>query len=122
MTLDRQKLLTLLQKLDNPDDDEVLKTAREIHQYIITTQTSWEQLLLEPNTPPLPDNDTLSSTEISKNQKNNITLINKLLSYPSLNEDTREELKALLRDIHTHDFNKKDEQYLQRLSTLITKK
>ena len=120
MSFDRQTLITLLKHLDNPDDDVVLKTAREIHQYIIKTQISWEQLLQE--TPSLSDDDISYTPEISKTQNDNITRINKLLSYPTLNEDTRQELKALLRDIHTHHFNKTDELYLEHLSSLIRQK
>ena len=43
--LERQKFIDLLNKLGDPNDDEVIAAARDLHAQVVVSGLTWDDLL-----------------------------------------------------------------------------
>ena len=132
--LDRNHVLKLLNQLDHSEDHEVLTAARALVQYIQDLGLDWETLL--PNLPdddyPF-DHDDITNVDAEENFASDIKTLDQsqaaeeakrietILKNHNLNEDTKEDLHALLDMIKEGNFSIMDQHYVQALDARLKK-
>ena len=115
--LERQKFIDLLNKLGDPNDDEVIAAARDLHAQVVVSGLTWDDLLFpeeeeeeEEEEPPLNEEE----------QKEALSLINQI-SELGVSAETKEELEVYKIDIKEGEFEKMDLKYLQALHKRLAK-
>ncbi|MEA2779000.1 MAG: hypothetical protein QOK29_544 [Rhodospirillaceae bacterium] len=123
--MDRQGFISLLERLGDPDDAAVVKSAREIHRVMQAEGISWDELLRAsaededspissavPVDPALLDEPANAAVE-------DLALIDALLARDALSETTRQEIEDMRADIQRGDFTARDRKYLQDLAARL---
>jgi hypothetical protein len=123
--LDRQGFISLLERLGDPDDAVVVRSAREIHRRMQAAGVSWDELLRAP----AEDDDSLTSSAMPVDPElldlpadaavDDLALIDGLLAGDALSETTRQEIEDMRADIQRGDFTARDRKYLQDLAARL---
>lgn len=117
---DRNKIVELLERLGGPDDEQVLRAARELHALVQESDSAWDDLLArdplahdpdEPERAPAPPVDLGDATAQ--------TLIDRLLAQADLSDLTRDELAGYKNDIAEGEFSDDDRRYLLALEARL---
>ena len=116
--LERQKFIDLLNKLGDPNDDEVIAAARDLHAQVVVSGLTWDDLLF-------PDEDEDEEEEeepplSEEEEKEALSLINQI-SELGVSAETKEELEEYKIDIKEGEFEKMDLKYLQALHKRLAK-
>ena len=111
--LERQKFIDLLNKLGDPNDDEVIAAARDLSAQVVVSGLTWDDLLFpeeEEEEPPLSEEE----------EKEALSLINQI-SELGVSAETKEELEEYKIDIKEGEFEKMDLKYIQALHKRLAK-
>lgn len=130
---DRAELITLLNRLGDPDDAAVLAAARELDRRLRAAGTRWEELLPgnpRPTGEEPPDGTIMGdfsdngldepATRVPGGLAGDETLIAKLLSEYDLSTQTREDLEDMRAAIAEGEFTERDSRYLRDLLARLT--
>jgi len=129
--LNRQNFIDLLNKLGDPNDDEVIAAARDLSAQVVVSGLTWDDLLFpeeeekeeeeeeeeeeekeekEEEEPPLSEEE----------KKEALSLINQI-SELGVSAETKKELEEYKIDIKEGEFEKMDLKYLQALHKRLAK-
>jgi len=127
--LNRQNFIDLLNKLGDPNDDEVIAAARDLSAQVVVSGLTWDDLLLpqeeeaeeeeaeeeekeeeEEEEPPLSEEE----------EKEALSLINQI-SELGVSAETKKELEEYKIDIKEGEFEKMDLNYLRALHKRLAK-
>ena len=137
---DRDGLISLLQELNNDDDEKVLKAARALRGGMRASGRTWDDLLRDSNdesrsreetTEDIDDDDDDESedepedkkatTSVSMDNDEALKLIDKMLKKSNVSASMREELMGYKEDIADGEFEASDRQYLRALHARLLK-
>jgi hypothetical protein len=130
--LDRAELLSLLERLGDPDDAAVLAAARELDGRLRATGTSWEELLGNPRLSGAEPADggvigSFSDDDLDEpairaagGLGDDEALIARLLSEHDLSAQTREDLEDMRAAMSEGEFTERDSRYLRDLLARLT--
>ena len=126
--LDRNQIIQLLTNLGKEQDEKVLLAARSLHSRVTESGLTWEDLLVkdqsEINTETkdnfLKDEDE-NIPEISVDETQTLSLIEKLLANDNFSSDLHEELMEYQTEISDGKFEPRDHRYVHALYTRLTK-
>ena len=139
VTLERNKVIELLDKLGNEQDEDVLAAARMLHSQITESGMGWEDLLVgdepeveeEAQVDSLPDegdeNDDIAEdtvepdTRFTGDETQTLSLIEKLLARDGISSEFREELEEYKTDISDGIFDSSDHRYVHAVYARLTK-
>ena len=150
--LNRDEIITLLERLGSGDDAEVLDAARALHAAIAHAGTNWDDLLVpedagdggddgdageiadagdsgdgdEAAEPADTGADEAAETETPAGKGNRdadaLALIKKLLARPGITDSFREEMAGYKADIAAGEFADADHKYLRALAKRLSGK
>ncbi len=138
---DRDGLISLLQELNNDDDEKVLKAARALRGGMRASGRTWDDLLRDSNdesrsreetTEDIDDDDDddesedepedkKATTSVSMDNDEALKLIDKMLKKSNVSASMREELMGYKEDIADGEFEASDRQYLRALHARLSK-
>ena len=139
VTLERNQVIELLDKLGSEQDEDVLAAARMLHSQITESGMGWEDLLVgdepeveeEAQVDSLPDegdeNDDLAEdtvepdTRFTGDETQTLSLIEKLLARDGISSEFREELEEYKIDISDGKFESGDHHYVHAVYARLTK-
>ena len=136
VTLERNQVIELLDKLGSEQDEDVLAAARMLHSQITESGMGWEDLLVgdepeveeEAQVDSLPDeNDDIAEdtvepdTRFTGDETQTLSLIEKLLARDGISSEFREELEAYKIDISDGKFESSDHHYVHAVYARLTK-
>jgi len=139
VTLERNKVIELLDKLGNEQDEDVLAAARMLHSQITESGMGWGDLLVgdepeveeEVQVDSLPDEgdekDDIadgtveSDTRFTGDETQTLSLIERLLAHDGISSEFREELEEYKTDISDGIFDSSDHRYVQAVYARLTK-
>ena len=151
VTLERNQVIELLDKLGSEQDEDVLAAARMLHSQIIESGMGWEDLLVgdepegeeETQDDSLPDEDDEDDqddqddqddedddiaedtvepdTRFTGDETQTLSLIEKLLARAGISSELREELEEYKTDISGGEFQSSDHRYVHSLYARLTK-
>jgi len=143
VTLERNQVMELLDKLGSEQDEDVLAAARMLHSQITESGMGWEDLLVgdEPEVEEeaqaqaqansLPDegdkNDDIAEdtvepdTRFTGDETQTLSLIEKLLARDGISSEFREELEEYKIDISDGKFESGDHHYVHAVYARLTK-
>ena len=139
VTLERNKVIELLDKLGNEQDEDVLAAARMLHSQITGSGMGWGDLLVgdepeveeEAQVNSLPgegdENDDIAEdsvehdTRFTGDETQTLSLIEKLLARHGISSEFREELEEYKTDISDGTFNTNDHRYVHAVYARLTK-
>jgi len=139
VTLERNQVMELLDKLGSEQDEDVLAAARMLHSQITESGMGWEDLLVgdepeveeEAQVDSLPDegdeNDDLAEdtvepdTRFTGDETQTLSLIEKLLARDGISSEFREELEEYKIDISDGSFESGDHHYVHAVYARLTK-
>ena len=139
VTLERNKVIELLDKLGNEQDEDVLAAARMLHSQITESGMGWGDLLVgdeleveeEVQVDSLPDEgdekDDIaegtvgSDTRITGDETQTLSLIERLLAHDGISSEFREELEEYKTDISDGIFDSSDHRYVHAVYERLTK-
>ena len=139
VTLERNKVIELLDKLGNEQDEDVLAAARMLHSQITECGMGWEDLLVgdepeveeEVQVDSLPDEgdekDDIaegtvgSDTRFTGDETQTLSLIERLLAHDGISSEFREELEEYKTDISDGIFDSSDHRYVHAVYARLTK-
>ena len=139
VTLERNQVIELLDKLGSEQDEDVLAAARMLHSQIIESGMGWEDLLVgdepeveeEAQVDSLPDegdeNDDIAEdtvepdTRFTGDETQTLSLIEKLLARDGISSEFREELEGYKTDISDGIFESNDHRYVHAVYARLTK-
>jgi len=139
VTLERNQVMELLDKLGSEQDEDVLAAARMLHSQITESGMGWEDLLVgdepeveeEAQVDSLPDegdeNDDLAEdtvepdTRFTGDETQTLSLIEKLLACDGISSEFREELEEYKIDISDGSFESGDHHYVHAVYARLTK-
>ena len=139
VTLERNKVIELLDKLGSEQDEDVLAAARMLHSQITESGMGWEDLLVgdepeveeEAQVDSLPDegdeNDDIAEdtvepdTRFTGDETQTLSLIEKLLARDGISSEFREELEEYKTDISDGIFESNDHRYVHAVYARLTK-
>ena len=139
VTLERNKVIELLDKLGSEQDEDVLAAARMLHSQITESGMGWEDLLVgeepeveeEAQVDSLPDegdeNDDIAEdtvepdTRFTGDETQTLSLIEKLLARDGISSEFREELEEYKTDISDGIFESSDHRYVHAVYARLTK-
>jgi hypothetical protein len=134
--LDRDSLIALLDRLGDPDEAEVLATAREIDRRVRESGMTWSELLAPPPSATsgsgedyddyrgaFTDDDPFDVNQPRPRDgyASDIALIDELLNNQDLAPETRQELVDFKSDIAEGEFTNMDAKYLRGLHARLTR-
>ena len=140
VTLERNQVIELLDKLGSEQDEDVLAAARMLHSQITESGMGWEDLLVgdepeveeEAQVDSLPDegdeNDDIAEdtvepdTRFTGDETQTLSLIEKLLARDGISSEFREELEEYKTDISDGIFESSDHRYVHAVYARLTKK
>jgi hypothetical protein len=112
---DRDQIVSLLGRLGESDDSEVLGAARQLHEMVTESGAAWDDLLAPSDTateePPAEPVDLEDTAALS--------LLETLLVREDLSDEMREELEGYKADIAEGEFTDDDRRYLIALETRL---
>ena len=139
VTLERNQVIELLDKLGSEQDEDVLAAARMLHSQITESGMGWEDLLVgdepeveeEAQVDSLPDegdeNDDIAEdtvepdTRFTGDETQTLSLIEKLLARDGISSEFREELEEYKTDISDGIFESSDHRYVHAVYARLTK-
>ena len=139
VTLERNKVIELLGKLGNEQDEDVLAAARMLHSQITESGMGWGDLLVgdepeveeEVQVGSLPDEgdekDDIaegtveSDTRFTGDETQTLSLIERLLAHDGISSEFREELEEYKTDISDGIFDSSDHRYVHAVYARLTK-
>ena len=136
VTLERNQVMELLDKLGSEQDEDVLAAARMLHSQITESGMGWEDLLVgdepeveeEAQVDSLPDeNDDIAEdtvepdTRFTGDETQTLSLIEKLLARDGISSEFREELEEYKIDISDGKFESGDHHYVHAVYARLTK-
>ena len=139
VTLERNQVMELLDKLGSEQDEDVLAAARMLHSQITESGMGWEDLLVgdepeveeEAQANSLPDegdkNDDIAEdtvepdTRFTGDETQTLSLIEKLLARDGISSEFREELEEYKIDISDGSFESGDHHYVHAVYARLTK-
>jgi|TARA_B110000263_G_scaffold241206_1_gene245203 hypothetical protein len=136
VTLERNQVIELLDKLGSEQDEDVLAAARMLHSQITESGMGWEDLLVgdepeveeEAQVDSLPDeNDDIAEdtvepdTRFTGDETQTLSLIEKLLARDGISSEFREELEEYKIDISDGKFESGDHHYVHAVYARLTK-
>ena len=139
VTLERNKVIELLDKLGSEQDEDVLAAARMLHSQITESGMGWGDLVVgdapefeeEAQVDSLPDEgdenddiaeDTLEpDTRFTGDETQTLSLIEKLLARDGISSEFREELEEYKTDISDGIFESSDHRYVHAVYAHLTK-
>ena len=136
VTLERNQVMELLDKLGSEQDEDVLAAARMLHSQITESGMGWEDLLVgdepeveeEAQVDSLPDeNDDIAEdtvepdTRFTGDETQTLSLIEKLLARDGISSEFREELEEYKIDISDGKFESSDHHYVHAVYARLTK-
>ena len=139
VTLERNQVIELLDKLGSEQDEDVLAAARMLHSQITESGMGWEDLLVgdepeveeEAQVDSLPEegdeNDDIAEdtvepdTRFTGDETQTLSLIEKLLARDGISSEFREELEAYKTDISDGIFESNDHRYVHAVYARLTK-
>ena len=139
VTLERNQVIELLDKLGSEQDEDVLAAARMLHSQITESGMGWEDLLVgdepeveeEAQVDALPDegdeNDDIAEdtvepdTRFTGDETQTLSLIEKLLARDGISSEFREELEEYKTDISDGIFESSDHRYVHAVYARLTK-
>ena len=139
VTLERNKVIELLDKLGNEQDEDVLAAARMLHSQITESGIGWGDLLVgdepeveeEVQVGSLPDEgdekDDIaegtveSDTRFTGDETQTLSLIERLLAHDGISSEFREELEEYKTDISDGIFDSSDHRYVHAVYARLTK-
>jgi len=139
VTLERNKVIELLDKLGNEQDEDVLAAARMLHSQITESGMGWGALLVgdepeveeEVQVDSLPDEgdekDDIadgtvgSDTRFTGDETQTLSLIERLLAHDGISSEFREELEEYKTDISDGIFDSSDHRYVHAVYARLTK-
>ena len=139
VTLERNKVIELLDKLGNEQDEDVLAAARMLHSQITESGMGWGDLLVgdepeveeEVQVDSLPDEgdekDDIaegtvgSDTRFTGDETQTLSLIERLLAHDGISSEFREELEEYKIDISDGKFESGDHHYVHAVYARLTK-
>ena len=139
VTLERNQVIELLDKLGSEQDEDVLAAARMLHSQITESGMGWEDLLVgdepeveeEAQVDSLPDegdeNDDIAEdtvepdTRFTGDETQTLSLIEKLLARDGISSEFREELEEYKTDISDGTFDSSDHRYVHAVYARLTK-
>jgi len=136
VTLERNQVIELLDKLGSEQDEDVLAAARMLHSQITESGMGWEELLVgdepeveeEAQVDSLPDeNDDIAEdtvepdTRFTGDETQTLSLIEKLLARDGISSEFREELEEYKIDISDGKFESGDHHYVHAVYARLTK-
>ncbi|WP_158044670.1 hypothetical protein [Skermanella pratensis] len=128
--LDRDSFIALLGRLGDPDEAEVLASAREIDRRVRESGLSWNDLLVPPQGAvdedyhgAFTDDDPLEVGPVRRpgGYPDDLTLIEELLSHDTLSPGARQELLDFKSDIAEGEFTDMDSKYLRDLHARLSR-
>ena len=139
VTLERNQVIELLDKLGSEQDEDVLAAARMLHSQITESGMGWEDLLVgdepeveeETQVNSLPEegdeNDDIAEdtvepdTRFTGDETQTLSLIEKLLARDGISSEFREELEEYKIDISDGKFESGDHHYVHAVYARLTK-
>ena len=139
VTLERNKVIELLDKLGTEQDEDVLAAARMLHSQSTESGLGWGDLLVgdepevedEAQVDPLPaegdENDDIAEDTVEPDKKftgdetPTLSLIEKLLARDGISSEFREELEGYKTDISDGEFDSSDHRYVHAVYARLTK-
>ena len=136
VTLERNQVIELLDKLGSEQDEDVLAAARMLHSQITESGMGWEDLLVgdepeveeEAQVDSLPDeNDDIAEdtvepdTRFTGDETQTLSLIEKLLARDGISSEFREELDEYKIYISDGKFESGDHHYVHAVYARLTK-
>ena len=139
VTLERNQVIELLNKLGSKQDEDVLAAARMLHSQITESGMGWADLLVgdepeveeEGQVNSLPDegdeNDDIAEdtvepdTRFTVDETHTLSLIEKLLARDGISSEFREELEEYKTDISDGIFESSDHRYVHAVYARLTK-
>ena len=139
VTLERNQVIELLDKLGSEQDEDVLAAARMLHSQITESGMGWEDLLVgdepeveeEAQVDSRPDegdeNDDIAEdtvepdTRFTGDETQTLSLIEKLLARDGISSEFREELEGYKTDISDGIFESNDHRYVHAVYARLTK-
>ena len=119
--LDRQKFIDLLNKLGDPNDDEVIAAARDLSAQVVVSGLTWDDLLFPEEEEKEEEEEEKEEPPLSEEEeKEALSLINQI-SELGVSAETKEELEEYKIDIKEGEFEKMDLKYLQALHKRLAK-
>ena len=124
--LERQKFIDLLNKLGDPNDDEVLAAARDLSAQVVVSGLTWDDLLFPEEEEDEEEEEEAEAEEeeepplSEEEEKEALSLINQI-SELGVSAETKEELEEYKIDIKEGEFEKMDLKYLQALHKRLAK-
>lgn len=134
--LDRDSFIALLDRLGDPDEAEVLATAREIDRRVRESGVTWSELLAPPPSAPrgsgesyddyrgaFTDDDLfdIDQPRPREGYAGDTALIDELLANQDLAPETRQELLDFKSDMAEGEFTDMDAKYLRGLHARLTR-
>ncbi|HYI70880.1 MAG TPA: hypothetical protein VEX87_14095 [Skermanella sp.] len=134
--LDRDSFIALLDRLGDPDEAEVLATAREIDRRVRESGMTWSELLAPPPSAArgsgesydeyrgaFTDDDLFDVDQPRPREgyASDTALIDELLANQDLAPETRQELLDFKSDIAEGEFTDMDAKYLRGLHARLTR-
>ncbi len=134
--LDRNSFIALLDRLGDPDETEVLATAREIDRRVRESGMTWSELLAPPPSATrgsgesydeyrgaFTDDDLFDVDQPRPREgyASDTALIDELLANQDLAPETRQELLDFKSDIAEGEFTDMDAKYLRGLHARLTR-
>jgi hypothetical protein len=139
VTLERNQVIELLDKLGSEPDEDVLAAARMLHSQITESGMGWDDLLVgdepeveeEVEVDSLPDegdeNDDIAEdtvepdTRFTCDDTQTLSLIEILLARNGISSEFREELEEYKTDISDGIFESSDHRYVHAVYARLTK-
>ena len=139
VTLERNQVIELLDKLGSEPDEDVLAAARMLHSQINESGMGWDDLLVgdepegeeETQDDSLPDKDgqyddiaedaAEPDARFAGDETQTLSLIEKLLARDVISSELREELEEYKTDISGGEFQSSDHRYVHSLYARLTK-
>ena len=124
--LERQKFIDLLNKLGDPNDDEVIAAARDLHAQVVVSGLTWDDFLFPEEEEEEEEEEEAEAEEeeepplSEEEEKEALSLINQI-SELGVSAETKEELEEYKIDIKEGEFEKMDLKYLQALHKRLAK-
>ncbi len=121
--LDRNDVISLLERLGSEQDEDVLEAARELHAQVNAAGMNWDELLITDTSadPVEPSDDAEPAASATGKSADTLDLIDKLLAGPNRSDSLREELEEYKADIANGEFHARDHQYVRSLYERLTK-
>ena len=113
---DRDRLIALLEGLNDPDDAAALAAARSLSAMVKEEQLAWDDLILRADAAAEDDDgdgaddeaapgDEAPGSEPAGDKAGDLAAIGRLLARPDLSEDTRSMLDDLKADVEDGSFS-----------------